>query len=88
MVLTQKVVITGTLENSETSELISVLRKGLVPGLIVMTTGEPDSFVCHKNGAINKMKPLNGRQAAYVCRGHTCTLPITSPSDLAIQLNI
>lgn len=83
-----QVVITGSLENLETSELISVLRKGLVPGLIVMTTGEPDSFVCHKNGAIKKMKPLNGRQAAYVCRGHTCTLPITSPSDLAIQLNI
>ncbi|XP_073998384.1 spermatogenesis-associated protein 20 isoform X2 [Rhodnius prolixus] len=83
-----QVIITGNMQNSETSELVSVLRKGLVPGLIVMLTGDPDSFICHKNTAINKMKPLNGRQAAYVCRGHTCTLPITSPSDLAIQLNI
>ncbi|KAK9509733.1 hypothetical protein O3M35_006986 [Rhynocoris fuscipes] len=83
-----QVVITGNVDNPETLELISVLRKGLVPGLVLMTTGDQDSFLCHMNGAVKKMKPQGGRQAAYVCRGHTCTLPITSPADLATQLNV
>lgn len=31
-------------------------------------------------------EPINGMAAAYVCRGFSCQLPVTTPEGLAVEL--
>ncbi|BES99385.1 DUF255 [Nesidiocoris tenuis] len=83
-----QVAVTGTISNSETAELVAVARKSSLPGIIVMVTDDQGSFLCSKNAALAKMKPLGGRQAAYFCRGKTCTLPVTTTAELASLLRV
>lgn len=83
-----QVVVTGDISNSETAELVNVARQKFIPGLLVMTTGEDqDSFLSKRNHAIAKMKKQGDRQAVYVCRGKTCSLPVTTPAELADLLH-
>lgn len=84
-----QVVVTGDLTQSETVELIRVARESLLPGIVLMTTGtSPDNFISTQNESVRKMKKVGEREAAYVCRGRTCSLPVTSPSDLAALLQL
>lgn len=80
--------ITGDITNPETAELVSVARKSNMPGIIVALSGNRQSYLRDKNVALAKMKSIGDRQAAYVCRGKTCTLPVTTASELASLLNV
>ncbi|KAL1116224.1 hypothetical protein AAG570_005719 [Ranatra chinensis] len=86
-----QVVVTGDPSDSETMALVNIARRSLlVPGLILMvTSGNPDSFLCRRNQSVRKMKKPEGNyQAAFVCRGRTCSLPVTTPADLAALLKL
>jgi uncharacterized protein YyaL (SSP411 family) len=62
--------------------LLEVARRGTSPGLVVVA-GQPDA----PGVPLLAQRPLvDGRAAAYVCRGFVCDRPTTDPAALAGQL--
>jgi uncharacterized protein YyaL (SSP411 family) len=66
----------------EVDRLLAVARASSSPGLVV-TAGEPDATGI----PLLADRPLvDGRPAAYVCRGFVCDRPTTDPEELRRQL--
>lgn len=81
--------VTGPLQvavvgrGEEADELERVARRSPSPGLVVVR-GEPDA----PGFPLLADRPLvEGRAAAYVCRGMVCDLPATTPEALEAQLD-
>lgn len=62
------------------SELLSAARV-LAPGGAIVVGGAVDS-----SELLRGRDRIGGRDAAYVCRGHACDLPVTTAGDLAAAL--
>ena len=68
--------------------MLSVVRSRLLAGRVLMLAdGDTTSIVYRKSETVSKMKPEAGHQNAYVCRRHTCTLPVHTAADLASLLD-
>lgn len=81
-----QVTITGKLSDPDTAALVSVVRSRFIPGRVFMLADGNTSSVLYRNcEAMRRMRPT--RQAAYVCRQRTCTLPVHTPQDLASLLD-
>jgi uncharacterized protein YyaL (SSP411 family) len=62
--------------------LIDAAHRYAPPGAVIVV-GEPD----RPGVPLLRDRPLvDGRPAAYVCRGFVCDRPVSTPSDLAAQL--
>lgn len=64
----------------ERSELLSAARR-LAPGGAVVVGGAVDS-----SELLTERDRVDGADAAYVCRGRTCDLPVTTAPELAAAL--
>jgi len=62
------------------SDLLDVARR-LAPGGAMVVGGAVDS-----SELLRGRDRIGGRDAAYVCRGHVCDLPVTTAEDLAAAL--
>ncbi|MBE1875571.1 thioredoxin domain-containing protein [Myceligenerans pegani] len=66
-------------DDAERAALERVARRATTPGLVI-AVGEPDA----PGAPLLAGRPLvDGRAAAYVCRGFVCDRPVTTPEDLA-----
>jgi uncharacterized protein YyaL (SSP411 family) len=65
----------------ERSQLLSTARH-LAPGGAIVIGGEVDS-----SELLAGRDRIGGRDAAYVCRGRVCDLPVTTPEELATALS-
>ncbi|VEG57381.1 thioredoxin domain protein [Mycolicibacterium aurum] len=65
---------------SADSELLAAAHR-LAPGGAVVVGGEPDS-----SELLRDRPRVGGADAAYVCRGRVCDLPVTTVADLAAAL--
>ena len=63
------------------SDLLAAARV-LAPGGAIVVGGQADSSEL----LLNRGR-IDGRDAAYVCRGHVCDLPVTTAADLAAALD-
>ncbi|MGK2853222.1 MAG: thioredoxin domain-containing protein [Microbacteriaceae bacterium] len=63
------------------SELLAAARR-LAPGGAVVVGGAVDS-----SELLTGRDRIGGRDAAYVCRGHVCDLPVSTVEDLAAALS-
>jgi uncharacterized protein len=86
-----EVAVVGTDGDPARDELAAVARASSAPGLVVVV-GEP-SDVAPGEADDSRTVPLlagrglvDGRPAAYVCRGMVCDRPVTDPADLARAL--
>ena len=50
-----------------------------VPGAVVVTSAEPVAGI----GMLHGRTPVDGRAAAYVCRGQVCERPVTDPAGIS-----
>jgi uncharacterized protein YyaL (SSP411 family) len=66
--------------DSPDSELLAAARQ-LAPGGTIVVGGAVDS-----SPLLEGRDQVNGNDAAYVCRGRTCDLPVTSAGELADAL--
>lgn len=64
------------------SELLAAART-LAPGGAIVVGGEVNS-----SELLSDRDRVAGADAAYVCRGRTCDLPVTSAGDLAVALGV
>lgn len=84
-----QIYVLGKLDAKDTTEMLSIIRKYLIPGRVLMLVDQEqqDNILFRKNVIVNKMKPQNGRATVLVCRDHTCSLPVTNPNELASLLD-
>ena len=64
------------------SSLLDEARR-LAPGGAIVVGGEPDSSVL-----LAGRDRVNGADAAYVCRGQVCDLPVTAAAELGAALGV
>ncbi len=62
-------------------ELIDAARRAYAPGLMIAGPWAADSLLSGKHS------DADGRAQAYVCRGQTCSAPVTSPDELVALLS-
>ncbi|WP_144206466.1 thioredoxin domain-containing protein [Mycobacterium tilburgii] len=68
--------------DSARSALLAEARR-LAPGGAIVVGGKMDS-----SALLVGRDRVNGADAAYVCRGRLCNLPVTRPADLAAALGV
>jgi len=82
------VVVTGDPKSEGARALLAEIRSHLIPGRVLgYADGDEDSILYKRNVAIKKMKMAkDGSASAYICRNHTCTLPVKNPAQLKILI--
>jgi len=85
-----EIVIAGDVTDVATQELIAIARQGCDPArTVLLKKGDAcDGTVGRVHvPALKDKTALRGNAAAYVCHGHTCHAPVTSPADLGDLLH-
>ncbi|CAH1116000.1 unnamed protein product [Phaedon cochleariae] len=84
------VFIAGETENTDTQALLDVVRSRFLPGRILAIVDGPGGragLLYSRHETLNRLRPVHGKPAAYVCRNFACSLPVTEPQDLATSLD-
>jgi len=79
-----QLVIAGVRGEAATEALLAAVAKASLPTLVMQVVKDPAALPAG-HPASGKAK-LEDRATAYVCRGMTCSLPISSPQDLTEAL--
>ena len=88
-----EVAVVGADDDPDRDELARVARTSSAPGLVVVV-GEPSEAAPGESDDPGTVPLLagrglvDGRPAAYVCRGMVCDRPVTDPADLARALAV
>ena len=77
----REVAIAGSADSAATAALLAVVHGRWDPTR-VLAWGEADGVPL-----LNDRPPVDGRPAAYVCRGFVCERPVIDPEALRAQLN-
>ena len=80
-----QVVIVGRRGRAATDALIATVTKRCLPNRILQVIG-PDESLPEGHPASGKGE-VDGEATAYLCRGMSCSLPITTAADLAAALD-
>ncbi len=79
-----QIIIMGDRPADDTTALLNAINEHSLPGRIVeVVNSEADLVLQHP--AKGKTRQ-DGKATAYVCQGQTCSLPLTDPSDLSVEL--
>jgi uncharacterized protein YyaL (SSP411 family) len=79
-----QVVIVGAPDAPDTNALLAIIHKASLPGR-VLTVIAPDATLPPNHPAHGKGQ-TDAKATAYLCRGPTCSLPVTEPDDLRAAL--
>ena len=81
----KEIVIVGSPQADATIELARTVFDSFVPNHI-MVISDPENPQFRQYPLIADRPMLNGQPTAYVCENYVCSLPVTSPRELAEQL--
>ncbi len=79
-----EVVIAGDPAREDTRAMIEAVRSRFLPQASILLA--PEAAGGGSNPLLQGKTPVNGRAAAYVCRGSTCLEPVTDPEKLLESL--
>ncbi|KAI4503518.1 hypothetical protein M0802_001740 [Mischocyttarus mexicanus] len=84
-----EIYIIGHSGAEDTNELLQVVRERLIPGQVLMFAdpNKPDNILLRKNKVLAKVNEDKSVPRAYVCRYRACSLPVTTPAELADLLS-
>ncbi|MGD8809186.1 MAG: thioredoxin domain-containing protein, partial [Gammaproteobacteria bacterium] len=82
----QQIVIAGAPGADDTAALEAVLRHSSLPTRLLIRTAD-GAALPPAHPAAGKT-PIDGKATVYVCRGMTCSPPITDPGDLRAELAV
>jgi uncharacterized protein YyaL (SSP411 family) len=75
-----EIVIAGNPAQDDTVRMIGALAARFIPDSVIVLAAKGESGKAPE--IARDKKPLDGKAAAYVCRGQTCTLPMTDPNEV------
>ncbi|MEK6674840.1 MAG: thioredoxin domain-containing protein [Planctomycetota bacterium] len=81
----KEIAILGDSSAPETAGLLRMVHNGYLPNKVVVHA--PDLTADTTIPLLTGKTKRNGLSTAYVCENYTCQLPVTSPADLAKQLD-
>ncbi|WP_119302596.1 thioredoxin domain-containing protein [Dongia deserti] len=81
---TLQVVVVGPLDSDATQALVHAVRERSLPNRLLQVV-PPDAQLPERHPAAGKGM-VDGKPAAYVCKGQTCGLPVTHPKGLGTAL--
>ncbi len=79
-----QIVIIGSRAEADTSALLRTVHDTPLPDRVLQVRTATDDLPA--GHPAHGKASLDGRATAYVCRGQTCSLPLTEPGDLAAAL--
>ncbi|MDO9325350.1 MAG: thioredoxin domain-containing protein [Methanoregula sp.] len=83
-------VIVGEDEAEDTRALVSVLRSAYLPSvmMILAVPGPQASALGDVASFTRTLSMIEGKATAYLCSGHSCSLPVTDPESLLAQIEL
>jgi len=79
-----EVAIVGDPDDPDTRALIEAATRRFRPDQVLAVSATPDDSAVP---LLHDRARIDGRATAYVCRGFACQRPVTTPADLAAQLD-
>ncbi len=79
---TSIVVIVGDAGAEDTKAMLAVLRRGFIPGKVVILRHGEDSEIIGFAEYARNLTSIEGRATAYVCRNYSCRLPVTDAGEM------
>jgi uncharacterized protein YyaL (SSP411 family) len=80
-----EVAVVGAPDDESTASLLRTALRDAPPGSAVVL-GAPDPAGESDTPLLRYRDLVDGRPAAYVCRGFVCRVPVSSPADLTAEL--
>jgi uncharacterized protein YyaL (SSP411 family) len=81
----REIAIAGDPESADTQALVDAALGGYRP-FQVLAAGLPNSLAARLIPLLADRPMIDGRATAYVCRRFLCQRPVTTPAELASQL--
>jgi uncharacterized protein YyaL (SSP411 family) len=82
----REIVVIGGQDARDTDSLIATVRERFIPNKVVIAADDPGPSEARRIPLLEGRGRIDGRAAAYVCRGGVCDLPVTEAGDLREQL--
>ncbi len=79
-----QIVVLGESAGADTEALLRAIHRVCLPNRVLQQCA-PGAGPAPPHPAANKA-PVDGKATVYVCRGPTCSLPLTEPDELARAL--
>ncbi len=79
-----QIVVLGESADADTEALLHAIHRVCLPNRVLQLC-EPGAGPARPHPAANKA-PVDGKATVYVCRGPTCSLPLTEPDELGRAL--
>ena len=82
----KEIAIIGVAQQEDTQSLLREVWGRYLPNKVVALSEEGDAHSAEVVPLLKERTSLNGKATAYVCEHYACQRPVTSPEDLAAQL--
>ena len=82
----KEVVIIGPRNDPATEALLSTVYGGFHPNKVLVGAQDPVADGEHMLPLLEDRGMIDGKPTAYVCQNYACQLPVTTPEELAAQL--
>ncbi len=82
----REIALLGDPESDDTRALAAVALKPFLPNRVIVLARPGENPPRIPSPLLAGRGPIDGKATAYVCQNYACQLPVTTPADLAAQL--
>ena len=82
----KEVVIIGPRSDPATAALLRTVNGGFRPNKVLVGVEDSEAAGGHGLPLLESRGMVDGKPTAYVCQNYACQLPVTTPEELAAQL--
>ncbi|HEX8424491.1 MAG TPA: hypothetical protein VF634_13820, partial [Pyrinomonadaceae bacterium] len=83
----KEIVVIGEIGGGDSLALLREVWKRYLPNKVVAQSAENDEEAARIVPLLSNRPALGGRVTAYVCENYSCLQPVTTPAELAAQLD-
>jgi uncharacterized protein YyaL (SSP411 family) len=84
----KEIVVVGSPEGDETKALTREIWSRYLPNKVVAQAAEGDEEAARISPLLRERPMREGRTTVYVCENRSCLEPVTTPQQLAAQLDV
>jgi uncharacterized protein YyaL (SSP411 family) len=83
----KEVALVGEPGSHEIRLFVNEVYSRYLPNKVIASSKEGDPSAAESIGLLRGKSAIDGRPTAYVCRNYVCLAPVTTPEELAVQLD-